>query len=252
MKLFFPVFLILFACTQSEKTDSVKDDVNEKTNITFEDTAMAGCTICVLDKKIKKLTLKKNYLINSEDSICKKTITKKLENDIDSLGKEIKLLKTKYKLNDYTAESTCSRLFPIHHLKDSILRDSLLCALYVWDRAIYPIMDTTCRENTIVDGKYSIKIKGKQFLLTQIEFDRYIERGMGKMKRIAELIDSNEKKLVRELTGIPEPDEFCIEIMVRYANYIGDKKSWKELSKVQAGMSNPDFKDMVDSLSKIK
>jgi hypothetical protein len=241
MKLFYPIFLLLISCSEPEYRDSEKDTIkfNQKTTSAFKDTAIAGCMNCIMSKKISQLTLKKNHFIYKPDTNCRNYNIKLLEFKLDSLKTEIEKLNKKYNLTEYTSQAKCSRLYPINHIRDTSIRDSLLIELAIWDNIKVPYIDTACGIPTYVNGKIAIKIKGKSVVFEKEEdYYEYLKKRIDAKKKLDETAGENKRNLTIQLTGIKEPDEYCIEIMRLYAIYIYENKYHEKSPFKNSGYAN--------------
>lgn len=244
----------IYGCsTKPKKKDSEIDSNNKNAKSSFEDTAMAGCKICLLSTKLKKIEGKRKSLENYEfKNTCELKLISKLKIEEDSLIKILNELIDEYKLDEYKSSQFCTKLYPFYYAGDTLYRDSLILEFYLWNYSRYPIIDTTCEEKKYIDNKIGVKLRGKLYMLTDDEYVTFINKSYANKFKIDSLILAKKKQILHQLTGNANPDEYCIDIMDRYSLYIFDYKyHGNPPFQLQGGYANEEFKVLFDSYRKI-
>lgn len=252
--LFFIFTGLLFSCSSQDNT---KDNPIKSKTVTDE-TTLNACEICILQTKLSNLERQEIEFKVRKLNDCQSKLLSKVKSEKDSLSKIIKELLSKNNLDYNMAESKCSTVYPANKIKDDAKADSLFYDLEYWygwislNRPIYEIIDTICgKSQYYADGKYGLKSKGEMVLLTKEEYENYCTKYAQSLIKIETLIDKKINDIILQLTGITNPDQYCLEIMRRNAanhmkQYYKNGKKWRQVD------DGKEIKELISSIYSYK
>jgi hypothetical protein len=252
MRLFYPIFILLFSCSQSGNTVSN----NESTINPENETALKGCEICVLTTKLSELEKQEIEFGVRKLNDCETKLFLKVKSEKDSLGKVVKGLLEQYKLDYNSAATKCAELYPMDKISDENLRNSLLFEIEHWNfyaRTLHinPVFDTTCgKKDYYEDGKYGLKVKGEIVWVSEEKYASLVNKYYSTKPKIDNLILERKKALAKKLTDIEDPDEYCMEMMNRKSKTVLNKL-YEKYNTLHKPIDDTELNELLTLINKI-
>lgn len=222
MKIIIPLIGSILILSCEVNTSNASKQLENKTP-TSKDTCIAACKVCLIQNELVEIEKKiaTMGLMSKEERDSQRA---RLDLKTDSLKNLVQKLTDEFGVDYKNSQLRCSSLYPTDKIKDEMVRDSVFYELELWNfdevsliTIGFPLIDTAVNVS-LYEGKYAIKYKGEIHLLTKEEYDVFISNYFYVKKKIEDRILMKRKELVSQLTGISDPDNYCMEMTSRKAN----------------------------------